>query len=175
MRITTFDDQVPGKRCSIEVPLRRRAAAADRFEAAYWRKLLDLAEHLRSSGPEPELLGHLLSRELWLSLREPSDAVQARQMQEFAEEWRARHPDQVTASEELRAELRRRFPGAPKTRVGVRADWQDYAPLRDGVPDMHYRFEVRCPGQPMSTDARTKDLAEAERILRDAFGWRADA
>ena len=88
------------------------------------------------------------------------------------DEWRALNPDPTSWGNSLSRELRRQFPPKPKTRVSVRVDWRDYAPLRDGVPEMHYRFQVERHGKTITEDARAKDPAEAERIICEAFGWR---
>ena len=110
-------------------------------------------------------------QELVLFKREPLDPVRERQMKEFMDEWRASNPHPTTWGNSLSREMRRRFPHKPGIRVSVRVDWRDYAPLRDGVPEMHYRFQVERPGKTITEDARAKDPAEAERIICEAFGW----
>jgi hypothetical protein len=55
--------------------------------------------------------------------------------------------------------------------VSVRVDWRDYAPLRDGLPEMHYRLQVERPGATLTEDVRAKDVFEAARSIREAFGW----
>jgi hypothetical protein len=64
-------------------------------------------------------------------------------------------------------------PGTPanKVTVQVRADWKDHAPLRDGLPEMHYRLQIKRPGAKLSTDARARTPEEVERLIREAFGW----
>jgi hypothetical protein len=64
-------------------------------------------------------------------------------------------------------------PGNPANRVTVRvrADWQDFAPLRDGMPEMHYRLKIQQRGAKLSRDARAKTPEEVEQIIREAFGW----
>src|SRR5437879_5269387 len=120
MRITTFDHDVSDKPCDIEVPLRRLASSTTAMEAAYWHKLLELAEHLQSSGPEPELWGHIILQELMLSKPQPPDPVRDQKMKEFMDEWRVLNPDPTTWRNKLSREMRRRFPPKPEVRVTVR-------------------------------------------------------
>jgi hypothetical protein len=170
MRITTFDSD-EHKPCGIEVPLRRLAASPEPLKAASWQKLLQLVVHLQSDRSEHELCGHVLLEELHLHEREPPDPIRDMQMKRFMEEWRTVNPDVATWGIRLSREMRRRFPPKPGVRISVRIDWHDYAPLRDGLPEMHYRFQVERPGKTVSEDARAKDLVEAERIICEAFGW----
>jgi hypothetical protein len=170
MRITTFDlDE--HKPCAIDVPLRRLAASADPLKAASWQKLLDLVAHLQSGGSEHELWGQILLQELRLHKPEPSDPIRDMQKKRFMDEWRALNPDPATWGDRLIREMRRRFPPKPGVLLSVRVDWQDYAPLRDGLPEMHYRFQIHRPGKAISEDARAKDPVEAEGIICKAFGW----
>jgi len=170
MRITTFDlDQ--HKPCGIEVKVRCLAASPERLEAASWHKLLELVEHLLSSGPDHELWGQIMHRELLLNKPGPPDPVRDREMKKFIDEWRALHPDPGTWGNLLSLEMRHRFPPEPGVCVSVWVDWRDYAPLRDGLPEMHYRFQVKRPEKTITEDARTKDLVAAERIICEAFGW----
>jgi hypothetical protein len=55
--------------------------------------------------------------------------------------------------------------------VQVWVDWRDRSPLRDGLPEMHYRLESRRGSNPLSHDERASDVADVERIVWDAFGW----
>ena len=66
------------------------------------------------------------------------------------------------------------FPGHPSERVAVRvwADWPDYGPAEGGLQVMHYRLQVRRPGQALSRDVRAATPAEAEAVIRESFGWR---
>jgi hypothetical protein len=170
MRITTFDldDHKP---CAIDVSLRRLAASAEPLKAASWQKLLDLVTHLQSRDSEHELWGQIVLQELLLHKPEPSDPVRDMQMKRFMDEWRALNPDPATWGDRRRREMRRRFPTQPGVRVSVRVHWRDYAPLRDGLPELHYRFQVRRPGKTITEDARANDVVEAERIICAAFGW----
>ena len=59
----------------------------------------------------------------------------------------------------------------PGVKVTIRADWRDYGPVRDGIPEMHYRFRVKRPGKIATEDARAKDELEAKLIVCRAFGW----
>ncbi len=170
MRITTFDlDE--HKPCGIEVPLRRLAASPEPLAAARWQKLVELVVHLQSSRLEPELWGQILLEELFLHEREPPDPIRDMQMKRFMGEWRVLNPDPATWGDRLSREMRRRFPPKPGVRLSVRVDWRDYAPLREGLPEMHYRLQVERPGKTISEDARAKDVVEAERIICEAFGW----
>jgi hypothetical protein len=56
--------------------------------------------------------------------------------------------------------------------IRVWVDWHDYAPLRDGLPDAHYRFQIRHGDAALSGDARAANPEEAERVIREGFGWR---
>jgi hypothetical protein len=170
MRITTLD-LVEHKPCAIDVPLRRLAASAEPLKAASWQKLLDLIAHLQSDGSERELWGQVVLQELKLLKPEPPDPIRDMQIKRFMDEWRALNPDPATWGGRLSDEMRRRFPPKPGVCVSVRVDWQDYAPLRDGLPEMHYRFQVERPGKTITEDARAKNVVEAERIVCEAFGW----
>src|SRR5262245_1985972 len=55
--------------------------------------------------------------------------------------------------------------------VRVSVDWFDYAPLRDGFPEAHYRFQIHRGQRVVSRDARAFFTAEAEQVICDAFGW----
>jgi hypothetical protein len=61
-------------------------------------------------------------------------------------------------------------PANPVT-VRVRADWRDFGPVVDGLPEMHYRLQIERRGAKLSRDARARSPEEAERIIREAFGW----
>lgn len=170
MRIMTFDlDE--HKLYGIEAVLRHRAASPQPLEAASWNRLLELVTHLQSSGTEYELWGQIVLQELLLHKPEAIDPVRDLEMKQFMDEWRAQNPDPTTWGDRLNREITRRFPPRPGVRVSVRADWRDNTPLRDGLPEMHYRFQIKRPGKTLTEDARTKDLVEAERIIYEAFGW----
>src|SRR5688500_8298122 len=169
MRITTLDPDDMHKPCGIEGRLRRLQASAPPLQAACWQKLLELVEHLQASDPEPELRGHIILEELILSRRQPLDPVREQEMKKFADEWNAANPMAPSTAGRFAREMLQRFPPEPGMRVRVRVDWQDYGPLRDGLPEMHYRFQIERPGKTISEDARAKDVAEAERIVREAF------
>lgn len=170
MGITIFnlDEDDP---CGIEVPLRRLVASPEPLQAARWQKLLELVVHLQSRRSEHELLGYIILDELHLGEREPPDPIRDMQMKRFMEEWRALNPDPAEWGDRLDREMNRRFPLKPGVRLSVRVDWRDYAPLREGLPEMHYRFQVKRPGKTGSEDARARDFIEAERIICEAFGW----
>jgi hypothetical protein len=171
MRITTFDFD-KHKPCGIEVPLRRLMASPNPLEAASRHKLLDLVAHLQSSGPDHELRGQIfLQKKLRLRKPHTPDPVRDHEMKKFIDEWRALNPGSTTWGGRLSREMMRRFPRKPGVRVSVWVDWRDYGPLRDGLPEMHYRLQVERPGKTITDDARAKDPIEAERIICEAFGW----
>jgi hypothetical protein len=168
MQITTFDIE-SSEQCSIEIPIRRLTASADAKEAAYWRKLLDLVEHLHSQDTEHKLWGQIILDNLYLSVPEPPNPVRTKAIKEFVEEWRQSNPDSRPRDEIH--EIRKRFPSEEKTSVIVRIDWMDYVPLQDFISKVHYRLQIRRPGKVLSEDARAKTPLEAERVIRKAFGW----
>jgi hypothetical protein len=55
--------------------------------------------------------------------------------------------------------------------VTVWIDWRDYAPVRDGLPEAHYRLQIRRGNAALSQDARAATPEEVERIIWEAFGW----
>jgi hypothetical protein len=55
--------------------------------------------------------------------------------------------------------------------VKVWVDWFDYSALHDGLPESHYRFQIRRGKRDVTQDARAYSLAEAEKVIWDAFGW----
>jgi hypothetical protein len=55
--------------------------------------------------------------------------------------------------------------------VEVWPDWRDYGPARNGLPVMHYRIQVKRRGATLTQDARAGSAAEADRVIREAFGW----
>jgi hypothetical protein len=168
MRITTFD-LAKRKLCGIEVPLTRLAASPEPLKAATWLKLLQLVEHLQSSDPELELSGIIILDHLVLQKPDLPDPVRELQIKRFVDEWRAQNADRPTWGDQLRREMQKRFPAKPKINVSVWVDWRDYSPLQDGLPEMHYRFKIECPGKTLTEDARAKGLAEAKRIICEAF------
>ena len=60
---------------------------------------------------------------------------------------------------------------AGTTSVKVWPDWRDCGPVRDGLPVMYYRLEVRRPGSGLSDDDRIPTAAAAAQAIRRAFGW----
>jgi hypothetical protein len=60
---------------------------------------------------------------------------------------------------------------ANKVSITVWLDWQDYGPLREALPEMHYRLQIQRPDTKLSTDARVANPAEVEQIIWQAFGW----
>jgi len=64
-------------------------------------------------------------------------------------------------------------PANPANRNSVKiwVDWRDYAPLRDGLPEMHYRLQGARPGSRVSQDARAESPEEVAQAIWEAFGW----
>ena len=58
-----------------------------------------------------------------------------------------------------------------RARVGVRVDWRDRGPIRDGLPAMHYRLSIRQGGARLSRDERTTEPSRVDDLIRAAFGW----
>lgn len=59
-----------------------------------------------------------------------------------------------------------------KARVHIGVDGRDYGPLRDGLPEMHYRLVIsRRAGLPPHREERVSELSEVERLIWEAFGW----
>jgi hypothetical protein len=58
---------------------------------------------------------------------------------------------------------------ANRTSVRLGVDWKDYGPLRDGLPDMHFRLRVKSENANLSKDVRTQDPREVEQVLLAAF------
>ena len=54
-----------------------------------------------------------------------------------------------------------------KSRRSIRvwADWPDYGQVRDGLPVMYYRFQIKKWGEELSDDARVTSLIEAARVV----------
>lgn len=175
MRIITIDAKDGShQECGIEVPLRRLAASPNQLEAVYWRMMLDLVEHLASTGPEPVLFGNIFLKQMWLIRPIPSDPRRDQEFKEHMEKWKAANPDAQFGDAKSREKFlheTRKFAGEPDASVTLRVDWRDYAPLRDGIPQMHYRIEIKRPGQNLTEEARAQNSAECERVLRQAFGW----
>jgi hypothetical protein len=48
-------------------------------------------------------------------------------------------------------------------------DWNDYGPLQDGMPLMHYRIRIRRGDDVMTTDERGNLHEDVERIILEAF------
>jgi hypothetical protein len=60
---------------------------------------------------------------------------------------------------------------ANRVSVEVWIDWPDHAPLRRELAEAHYRFQIRREDTDLSQDARAATLEEAEKVIRQAFGW----
>src|SRR5262245_51853368 len=132
MRITTFDTKDGSyQECGIEVPLRRLAASADRLEAAYWRMMLDLVEHLASSGSELELHGKVFLKQMWLTRPVPRDPRRDEEFKEHMERWKAANPDFQSGdakSRKMFLQEVRKFAREPDVSVTLIVDRRDYAP-----------------------------------------------
>jgi hypothetical protein len=58
---------------------------------------------------------------------------------------------------------------ANRVSIQIGLDWNDYGPLQDGLPLMHYRVKIRRRGEVLTTEERA-DLPEVvERIILEAF------
>jgi len=55
--------------------------------------------------------------------------------------------------------------------VKVWIDWFDYAPLKEGLPEAHYRLQIQRGKRVVSLDARAATTTEAEQAIWQAFGW----
>lgn len=64
-------------------------------------------------------------------------------------------------------------PANPANRVQVQiwTDWRDYGPVRDGIPAMHYRIQIRRPTVKGSEDVRAEHPDQVKMIVCQAFGW----
>ena len=60
---------------------------------------------------------------------------------------------------------------ANRVLVKVWVDWFDFAPLKDGLPEAHYRLQIERGKSPVSSDARANTVSEAEHAIWEAFGW----
>jgi len=60
---------------------------------------------------------------------------------------------------------------ANKVLVRVWVDWFDYAPLKEGLPEAHYRLQVQRRERVVSQDVRAASTTEAEEAIWQAFGW----
>ena len=103
---------------------------------------------------------------------EPLVSVRWHKLLDLVEVLRADGPHPVAWGHILGDELLL-SPGNPVNRVTVRVrvDWQDFSPLRHGLPEMHYRLQIQRRGAKLSRDARAPSPEEVERIIREAFGW----
>ncbi len=60
---------------------------------------------------------------------------------------------------------------ANRVSVDIWMDWQDYGPVSDGLPVLHYRLQIRRGTAPRSTDARADRPEKARDLILQAFGW----
>lgn len=56
-----------------------------------------------------------------------------------------------------------------KTDVTMRVDTYDYSPLKNGLPQLHYRVSIREHGEVLSRDLRTHDVGRVHRALAEIF------
>jgi len=59
--------------------------------------------------------------------------------------------------------------GRGNASVRVSVDWQDYGPLDNGLPLMHYRVWLKRPNEVLSQETRTGDVDEAARAVVKAL------
>jgi hypothetical protein len=168
MQITTFDIE-SNEVSNIEIPLRRLATSADAKEAAYWRKLVALVEHLHSQGNDHKLTGYVFSQGLDLWAPDPPDPAREQAMKQFADEWLQSNPD--AEKRKLSREMLKGFPSKPRTKLTVWIDWLDWVPLQDYISQVHYRMQIQHPGKVLSEDVRAKTPEEVERVIRRTFRW----
>lgn len=55
--------------------------------------------------------------------------------------------------------------------VEIWTDWQDYGPVSDGLPVLHYRLQIRRGKAPRSTDVRAEHPEMVRDLILQAFGW----
>jgi hypothetical protein len=160
MRIVTIDTKDGShQECGIEVPLRRLVASPNQLEAAYWRMMLDLVEYLAASGLEPVLRGNIFLKQIWLIRRPPPDPKRDQEFKEHMEKWKAANPDAQFGDAKSREKFldeARKFAREPDVSVTLRVDWLDYAPLQDGIPQMHYHRNKTPRKKPHRRGTRPK-------------------
>lgn len=104
-----------------------------------------------------------------------SDTISAAQWQKLLELVRALRADgpNPTAYGLILGRELHLWPPTPAIRASVRiwVDWQDYGPVENGLPVMHYRIQVKRPGSQLSADIRTTVPDEVRRIIWEVFGW----
>ncbi len=62
------------------------------------------------------------------------------------------------------------LPDRQAVSVRLWADAPDHGPVRDGLPVLYYRVQVKREGTPLSTDLRTEQPEKVARLLEQAFG-----
>ncbi len=55
--------------------------------------------------------------------------------------------------------------------VELEADWQDYGPVRDSEPVMHYRVRAKRRGKKLSEEIRVTDAEEVRKFIHETFEW----
>ncbi len=54
--------------------------------------------------------------------------------------------------------------------VKIWVDWYDFSPLQYGLPEAHYRMQIKPAKGLVTRDARATSVPEAEQIILEAFG-----
>jgi hypothetical protein len=108
-----------------------------------------------------------------LALTDSGDKVQAHKAERilelvrYLEEWPPSH--RALAILHLTDQLWITFGRRPKVASArIRIDWKDYGPVEDGIPIMHYRIEVKTPGDKVWSEIRTRELEEIRQFLARA-------
>lgn len=137
--------------------------------------MLILMQYLASHGPEIVLHGYVVLKQIHLSRRKlPTDDPELNEnINQHMKRWKAENPEaqgsDARSRESFLGEIRKFHPATDASAI-VCVDWRDYAPLQDGVPEMHYRIEIKHRSLNQNVvETRTQDLAECERIFRAAF------
>jgi len=101
----------------------------------------------------------------------PFDEFCARKLSELIDYLGAVGPDMEASGDVYWRELQLfgMGPQAKVRMVEVWADWPDYAPYKDREPNLHFRLEVHGDDR-LIGEARAGTLAEAEGVIRQAFG-----
>lgn len=99
-------------------------------------------------------------------------AARWQRLLELIEFLRPEGPDRIAWGRILQTDLMLWPEGRrDEIKVFVRMDWQDYAPLRNGLPRMHYRLQIKRESAALSEDARVPAREQVQRIIWDAFDW----
>lgn len=98
---------------------------------------------------------------------EPIAAAKARMLLELVEYLRSRGPTSVVGALLFNNALTIVF-SHPTRNVEIWVDWQDHGQVRNGVPEMHYRLQIRNPDTTLSKDERAATYLEAAILILTA-------